>query len=192
MKTIEMNRRQIISTYSNMFNRCYNDNVHKIKPWYADCTICPEWYTDISADNPDYIGRQVFGDWVNDGNFYVIDGEPTVELDHDILVKGNTVYGPDTCVFVPKSVNATFGGMTKKRKKYDLDLPVGVSRAPDGKYRCNLQLVQKELFSTPEEAWQAYAEIQKSKLLALADKYYGKVPQKLIDAIVNYQFDIND
>lgn len=121
-----------MSTYQNMFSRCYNEHVHEMKPWYADCTICPEWYTDISADNPDNAGREAFAYWVNDGNFYVVDGEPTVELDHDILVKGNTVYGPETCIFVPKTINATFGGMSRKRKKYDLDLPTGVWRSQSG------------------------------------------------------------
>lgn len=41
-------------------------------------------------------------------------GEP-VELDKDIKVKGNKVYGPDTCLYVPRTINTFFGG-TKGRK----------------------------------------------------------------------------
>ena len=44
------------------------------------------------------------------------------ELDKDILVKGNKIYSPDTCCFVPKEVNTVF---TKRQSKRG-DYPIGV------------------------------------------------------------------
>ena len=82
---------------SNMKTRCYNENYHKVKPDYEECTVCDEW-----LDN-----KKLFYEWV-DHNFYEIEGESTVELDKDILVPGNKVYSPDTCIFVPKRINDLF------------------------------------------------------------------------------------
>ena len=44
-----------------MYQRCYNEKVHEIKPWYKDCTIWDGW-----------LDKNTFYDWVNDGNFYEI------------------------------------------------------------------------------------------------------------------------
>jgi hypothetical protein len=43
-------------------------------------------------------------------------------LDKDILYKGNKIYSPDTCVFVPQEINALFVKNDANRG----DLPIGV------------------------------------------------------------------
>lgn len=67
-----------------MFTRCYNPNYHAVEPTYKDACVCEEWWT---ASN--------FKKWF-DENY--VEG---YQLDKDILVKGNKVYGPNTCCFVP-------------------------------------------------------------------------------------------
>ena len=47
---------------SNMKTRCYNENYHKVKPDYEECTVCDEW-----LDN-----KKLFYEWV-DHNFYEIE-----------------------------------------------------------------------------------------------------------------------
>ena len=49
-----------------------------------------------------------------------------------------------------------------------------------------------DVFDTPEEAFAVWSELQKAKILSVAQKYYGKIPMKLFDAMVNWQFDIAD
>lgn len=187
MNTIVMGQAQLKRTYINMWNRCYNDHIHEIKPWYRECTICDEWYS-IPRKGEDHSGMHAFNDWINDGNFYMIEGEPTVQLDHDILVKGNKIYSPETCVFAPKSINSMFGGFAKTS---DNGLPQGVIHGPHGKFKTSLQCIH-DVFDTPEEAHAVWAEHQKAKIINVADRYYGKIPMKLYDAMLNWQFNIAD
>lgn len=71
-----------------MMERGYCTKFKARCPAYADCTVDPRWHR-----------LSVFKAWF-DANW-----RPGLELDKDILVPGNKVYGPDTCVFVPRRVN---------------------------------------------------------------------------------------
>lgn len=160
-----------------MYQRCYNEGIHKIKPCYKDCTICEEWLND----------KYSFYEWVNDGNFYEIDGESTVHLDKDILVKGNTIYSPETCLFVPASINSLFGGTAPKKDK---GLPLGVIQVGE----CFKPDIAgfRDCFKTVAEAWEIYKLHKKAKIITLADSYAGKIPYKLYKALIDYEIDITD
>ena len=71
--------------------RCYLKSFQKRNPSYVGCTIFEEWkyFTKFKA----WMEAQAW------------EGK---ELDKDILFPGNKVYGPETCMFVPKSVNQFF------------------------------------------------------------------------------------
>ena len=186
MNCIQVTQQQGRRKYNNLYNRCYNERVHELKPWYRDCTICDEWLS-LPGRNEDKTGRQRFIDWVNDGNFYEIEGEPTVELDHNILVKGNTIYSPETCIYAPKSINSMFSGFHGRKN----DLPVGVLQLPNGLYKPQVQDF-KWAFKTQEEAWQIYAEYQKGRVIEVANRYYGQIPMKLYEAMLAWKFEITD
>ena len=179
MEVKNLTKTQCNNIYNNMYQRCYNEGVHKTKPWYIGCTMCEEWLDD----------KYAFYDWVNDGNFYVIDGEPTVELDKDILIKGNKFYSPDTCIFVPKSINSLFGGTSAK--KNNKELPVGVSQTKSGKYRPEIKGFH-ETFETIEDAWEVWKTHKMATVIHKADEYLGKIPMKLYNAMLNYKFEITD
>lgn len=74
--------------WRNMLKRC-NEKWQERYPTYAGCTVSEGWHT-FSA----------FKDWMMAQDW------EGLELDKDILIKGNKVYGPDTCVFVTKTVNS--------------------------------------------------------------------------------------
>lgn len=80
-------REQKYNLLNNMKTRCYNPNYHKVRPDYKECSVCDEWLDNHIA----------FYEWV-DHNYYKIKGEQSVQLDKDILVPGNKVYSPDTCI----------------------------------------------------------------------------------------------
>ena len=98
-----------------MLNRCYSPNYHKTRPTYIGCSVCPEWH---------YFSKFRF--WMEGQKW------EGMELDKDLLVKGNRVYGPDTCCFVPEAINYLFGSGLKK--KSNLHLPHGVTLTASGKY----------------------------------------------------------
>ena len=91
--------------WNNLLARCYSDKQRKLHPAYEGCTVCDEW-----------LNFQVFSEWCNE-NYYAIDNE-RVHIDKDILFKGNTLYSPETCLFVPQRINMIF---MKKSKNTDKD-----------------------------------------------------------------------
>lgn len=170
----------------NMKTRCYNPNYHKVKPGYKDCTICNEWLDD----------RELFYEWV-DMNFYKIKGEPTVELDKDILLPGNKIYGPDTCIFVPKRINDLFIHI---HGRVDNGLPAGVTYSEKtGTYKVSAMLTCDDsdkkknvvlgYYDTIEEAFDVYKEHKKAEIIYIADLYRRKIPEQLYQAMVNWKFD---
>ena len=70
----------------NMIKRCYNQKCLLKDNTYKGCSVCDEW-----------LNFQNFGEWY-DKNYYEISNE-VMDLDKDILHKGNKIYAPDNCVF---------------------------------------------------------------------------------------------
>ena len=87
--------------WKNMMKRCYCNKSLKTSPTYKNCTVCEEWHCFAN-----------FEKWF-DENYYEIPNE-RVCLDKDILVKGNKIYSPETCCFVPKRINILFVNTTNK------------------------------------------------------------------------------
>jgi len=99
--------------WTTMLKRCYSPKWHKRFPTYIGCSVCPEWH---------YFSK--FRLWMENQKW------EGLELDKDILVKGNQVYSPDTCCFIPKTINYLFGSGRKKKN----NLPEGVNLTANGKY----------------------------------------------------------
>ena len=73
------------------------------------------------------MGCTVCEEWLNYSNFKVWYDQNRIkgmalDLDKDILFKGNKVYSPETCCFVPHAINTLFLNGKKNRG----DLPLGV------------------------------------------------------------------
>jgi hypothetical protein len=77
--------------WASMLNRCYSPKYHRRHPTYKDCSVCDEWLTFSK-----FKAWMEFQDWQGK------------ELDKDILITGNKVYSPETCVFVDSVVNCFF------------------------------------------------------------------------------------
>ncbi|MCD8215254.1 MAG: hypothetical protein LUC97_06420 [Clostridiales bacterium] len=167
--------------WNDMHSRCYNTKLHERCPSYATCTICDEWLED----------RIKFYEWVKD-NYYTI-GLEQMDLDKDILVKGNKVYSPSTCIFVPHSINMLFTNGKAVRN----NCPVGVHYDKyKGKYRVCMAVdgrnVKLHSWGTPEEAFAEYKQHKEALIMVTADKYKGKIPTKLYNAMINWKVEITD
>ena len=93
-------KKESYKVWYSMLQRCYKE-CYINKPTYKDCTVCDEW---LCFEN--------FEKWYNE-NYYEVDDE-IMNLDKDILVKGNKIYSPETCCFVPKRINILFVNTTNK------------------------------------------------------------------------------
>ena len=163
----------------NIMTRCYNEDYKKSRPTYKDVTICNEWK---------YYHN--FKEWFNK-HWYEIDGE-RIELDKDIINKGNKVYSPENCIFVPQRINSLFTKGNSKRG----ELPIGVTKT----FKCetfsstvsiNGKNITKR-FETVEEAFQDYKFRKEKEIKRVADLYKDKIPTKLYEAMYNYKVEITD
>ena len=97
---------QFYSTWVRMIERCYSEKWQKRNRSYVGCTVCDEWlyFSKFKAwmEKQDWKGKQ---------------------LDKDLLVFGNKVYSPETCVFISIAANSFMTDCLSSRG----DLPIGVS-----------------------------------------------------------------
>ena len=165
--------------WQSMLQRCYDPKFQEKHPTYKGCTVCPEWHN-----------FQVFAKWYY-SHYYELENEK-IALDKDILKKGNKVYSPDTCVFVPQFINNLFIKSNKVRG----ELPIGVSKMRN-KFvallsKGNEKQIHLGTFTTPELAFLAYKEHKEQYIKQIAEEYKDKIPYRLYEALMNYEVDIND
>ena len=84
-------RDDLYMRWKGLLSRCYNPSVygHKVNARYEFCTVDERWHK-----------YSEFKKWMESH-----DNWQNLQLDKDLLVPGNTVYGPDTCCLLPKKVN---------------------------------------------------------------------------------------
>ena len=84
-KAVDENGNKIKSyiEWCNMLRRCFDEKWKEKHPSYKDVTCCNEW-----------LCFQNFAKWF-DNNYYELEGA-RMDLDKDILYKGNKIYSPDT------------------------------------------------------------------------------------------------
>ena len=165
-------------TWQGMHERCYSSKLHEKYPTYKDCTVCKEWNN-----------YQEFAKWDNE-NYYEIENEQ-MALDKDILCKGNKIYSPNTCIYVPQSINKLF----TKRDKLRGDLPIGTYKKGN-RFVAQLNkgngMERLGIYSTVEEAFQAYKQAKEDYIKQIAEEYKDKIPYRLYEALMNYEVEIDD
>lgn len=167
------------SKWRAMIARCTSETIKEKNLTYKDCEVCNEW-----LDYPN------FQKWYEE-NYYEVEDEQ-MHLDKDILIKGNKIYSPETCIFVPCRINVLFTKSNKKRG----DLPIGVKRDKKAYVaQCSTLGRKKKYlgrFNTPEEAFVAYKAFKEKYIKEVADLYKDKIPKNLYDAMYRYEVEITD
>ena len=170
--------------WTDMLRRCYSAKYQEKQPTYKGCSVSECW---LYYPN--------FKKWY-DENYYNINNK-TSQLDKDVLVKGNKVYSPDTCVFVPNFINSLF----TKRQNDRGAFPIGVYyNKTKKKYVAQLSVfkdgkkVRKHLgyFTTANEAFEVYKQAKEAYIKEIADEYKDKIPVELYEAMYSYRVDIDD
>ncbi len=172
-------------TWYDMLRRCYDEKFHKRQFTYRNCKTYEEW-----------LNFQNFGYWDKE-NYYKIESEKMC-LDKDILYKGNKIYSPNTCIYVPERINTLFVKSDKNRG----ELYIGIYLNKDGKYVTQCRLVNPEtgkskqeylgVYETQEKAFEVYKYYKEKNIKQVADYYKDKIPQRLYEALYNYEVEITD
>jgi len=160
--------------WRSLIERSGSIKLKEIYTTYKDVTVCEEWKC-----------FQNFAEWF-EKNY--IDGW---DLDKDILVKGNKVYSPETCCFIPHEVNS----MIVKSDKNRGECPIGVRKIYN-RFQARInkgdQLINLGRFDKKEEAFRAYKIAKEDYIKEVADKYKHQLPEKVYEALYNYQVEITD
>ena len=175
---------RIYNTWSNILKRCYDEEFHKKQPTYEDCEVSEEFHS-----------FQNFGTW-DEENYYKIENE-VMCLDKDILVKHNKIYSPETCIYVPQTINNLFTKNDRNRGGN----PIGVS-LDWGKYRAqcsiyNFEKNKKErkylgVYDTQKEAFEIYKQYKEKNIKEVADYFKSLIPKRLYDGMYSYEVEITD
>lgn len=158
--------------WTSMLDRCYSKKtIHKY-PSYTKCSVVPEWH---------YFSQ--FKVWMETQDW---EGK---HLDKDLLLKGNKVYGPDTCLFIEAELNSFILEPTKK----STNLPIGVFKSKNSdKYeaRCNngVKCIYLGSFETIEKAHNAWLTFKLEQANIIAQKQTDqRISKALIERYENYE-----
>lgn len=161
-----------------LLTRCYHKKSVDRRLTYKDCRVCEKWHN-----------FQNFAKWFEEN---YIEG---FELDKDILVKGNKIYSPETCCFVPHEINNLFTKSNSARGKY----PIGVTEVPNNtvffRYRCAVSIEgakSSKSFPTPEQAFQEYKTKKEQHIRKIANKWKDQITEQTYNAMYNYNVEVTD
>jgi len=163
-------------TWRGIMGRCYDDNIQKKQPTYIGCKTDDEWHFF-----PNFL------DWYSKK---YIEG---YELDKDILIKGNKIYSPKTCCFVPKEINTLLTNSKTTRNGL-----IGTYKLTNGKYSTQITIDSKTKslgrFNTELEAFEKYKQEKEGHIKDLALLYYsnGIISEECYNALICYEININD
>lgn len=170
----------VYNTWKDMLQRCCDEKFKKKHNTYKEVSVSEE-----------FKNFQNFNKWFVDNTWH----DDFKTLDKDILIKGNKIYSPSTCVLVNQKINLLFIRNDKNRGKY----PIGISKennkfvAKCGDGEGNRVYLGK--YNTQEEAFEAYKKGKENIIKKVAEEYkekYPNFPNKLYEAMINYKVEITD
>lgn len=138
-------------------------------PTYSDTYVCNDWH--------DY---QLFAKWYHGQNY---SANVNYDLDKDLLVLGNNIYSPETCVLIPNELNkaivirgnvATFH---RRDKCYEAS--------------CNGKYIGRSE-SDPLAFKDKWLELKHLHIQKLANKYKDSISRAAYDALINFRVGIID
>lgn len=170
---------KVYRTWCSMIKRCYASNTTFRHPTYVDCSVSSEFL------NFSYFKKWYFKQ--------VGSREANYQFDKDLLVKGNKVYSPDTCCFIPAEINTLLTTTNKRRGS----TPIGVRICnKTGKYRSESYMNGKHnsfgSFNCPIKAFEAYKVAREAYYKEKAEQWKGKISDEAYEALKNRKVEITD
>lgn len=139
-------------TWRTMLARCYSSKYHKTHPTYIGCAVCSAWL--VFSKFKEWMIRQDFKD---------------KQLDKDILIHGNKIYSPSTCIFVRSNINNLLIYSESNKGQYSTGVYFN-RQAKKFQAACRNRGKIKFLgrFNTEQEAHQAYLKYKKQVIIEVA------------------------
>lgn len=179
----------VYRAWDNMKQRCTNEKLKKRRPTYIGVTASNEFKSFT-----------FFHDWW----FNQIGHDlPNVQLDKDLLNKGNKIYSSETCLLVPSFVNTFLTKSDAIRGKYLIGVcKHGVYKNGDVRYKAQVweydvntgksMVKHLDYFRNELDAFNAYKAAKEAIAKKYADYLLGRVDNRVVDALRNFTVNIND
>lgn len=179
----------VYEVWSGMKQRCTDKRCKEKYPTYINAAASSEFKDFTKFHNWWY--KQV-GHSISD-----------IQLDKDLLIKGNKIYSSDTCLLIPNYVNNFLIQSNAIRG----DCVIGVHKCgtyKDGsvRYRAKVndydpvagKTIQKHLgyFRSELKAFHAYKSAKEAIAKRYAAHLFGKVDERVINALLNFEVNIDD
>lgn len=168
-KWVVVSRCPFYVVWKSMLNRGYDEKTKQKQPTYYDSSVCKEWHL-----------FSTFKAWMETQDWQ---GK---HLDKDILVPGNKIYSPETCIFVSRRLNSFVTDNAAARGEW----PIGMHwNKKAGKFmaQCSNPLTGKNeylgYFTTPEDAFEAWRARKLENVLKLAA--VENLQDNIVEALIN-------
>lgn len=165
---------QLARRWDKMLYRCYGPKHNPRTKSYEGCEVDPRFhrFQDFAA----WAVRQCGFD------------QPGFALDKDILVRGNRVYGPDTCAFIPRDLNL----LMVSSRQVETGLPTGVGRMARTKgFAAQISVRNKKTwignYPTPEDAFAAYKARKEQLIKEAAEQYRAMIDPRVYQALLAFE-----
>lgn len=165
------------NTWMHMLERCYDKVRQPIQyKSYIGCSVDERWhcYQDFAKFYHEDIYRK--DNW---------------QLDKDLIVPNNKVYGPDTCAFVPQEINKILTLNISKRGKYLIGVSMVKPEANKSRpYYARVvhgDEVISSYFKSEIEAHEFYKFHKESIIAKKVSEYDGKIDPKVLEALSKWR-----
>lgn len=150
-----------------MLERCYSRKFLNRRKTYEGCTVHNDWLHFMN-----FRAWMMFQDW---------EGK---QLDKDIIVPNNKIYGPDTCCFVDNKLNSLLTNRAAGRG----DHPLGVTFCKNTRKfnaKCKLNGKNKNLgyFNSPNDAFEVYINFKSKIIIEIA---MSQVDNRIRDGLLSH------
>jgi len=177
------------SVWVALINRCYEPYTMNKHSSYINCEVCNEW------ENFQNFGRYY------DENIYHIPNE-RIQIDKDILCNylniDNKIYSPDTCLFVPQTINNLFPNHERARGEEIIGVYYDgrTGQTLNDRYTTYISKFGKRIhlgsFRTEIEAFNVYKKAKEEYVKEIADLYKQYIPAILYKAMHAFEVKTTD
>jgi hypothetical protein len=159
---------KVYNTWKGMLERVYDEKYHDKEPTYKDVKLCEEWHN-----------FQSFAKWFE--KHYPKNGDK-YDLDKDLKSNENKIYSPNTCIFIPQSLNNFMANVYSNNTSGN----VGVSwNKRTSKWEARIHIDGKKkflgLFANKAEASEVYQKARAREVKRWQRYYSYDLPKAVLD-----------